>query len=132
MCLPSGKPTGLHGTNLVSTKAMPGDHTLSPAPTVNTITAGTDLAFAVTVHDGGDSQEVGIKVTLTIQQSPAIVKTLTIDVINPGQDKTVTFSNLGVVKFAQKEDINVDVAPVPGEGNVGNNKATYPVIFSLG
>jgi hypothetical protein len=128
----SGKPTGLHGTNLVSTKAMPGDHTLSPSPTVNTITAGTDLAFAVTVHDGGDSQEVGIKVTLTIQQSPAIVKTLTIDVINPGQDKTVTFSNLGVVKFAQKEDINVDVAPVPGESNTGNNKATYPVIFSLG
>jgi hypothetical protein len=127
-----GKVTGLHGTNLVSTKAMPGDHTLSPSPTVNTITAGTDLAFAVTVHDGGDSQEVGIKVTLTIQQSPAIVKTLTIDVINPGQDKTVTFSNLGVVKFAQKEDINVDVAPVPGEGNTANNKATYPVIFSLG
>jgi CARDB protein len=128
----SGKPTGLHGTNLVATKAMPGSHTLAPAPTVNTITAGTDLAFDVTVHNGGDSQEVGIKVTLTIQQSPAIVKTQTIRLIDPGQDKTVTFTNLGTVKFAQKENINVDVAPVPGEQTVTNNKATYPVIFSLG
>ena len=128
----TGKPTGLHGTNLVSTKAQPSGQALAPAPTVNTITATTNLAFAVTVHDGGNSQEVGIKVTLTIQQDPAIVKTLTIPVINPGQDKTVTFTDLGQVKFAQKENINVDVAPVPGEGNTANNKATYPVIFSLG
>jgi hypothetical protein len=126
-----GKPTGLHGTNLVSTTAEPGGHALSP-DTVNTITATTNLAFAVTVHDGGDSQEVGIKVTLTIQQDPVISKTLTIRLINPGQDKTVTFTNLGQVKFAQKENVNVDVAPVPGEQTLTNNKATYPVIFSLG
>ena len=36
----------------------------------NTVTASTDLAFDVTIHDGGDSQEVGIKVTLTIDKTP--------------------------------------------------------------
>jgi len=28
--------------------------------------------------------------------------------------------------------VQVDVAPVPGEHNTSNNKASYPVIFSLG
>jgi hypothetical protein len=126
-----GKVTGVHGTNLVGTKAEPGGQQLSTS-TENTVTATTDLAFAVTVEDSGDAQEVGIKVTLTIQQDPAIVKTLTIPVINPGQQKTLTFTNLGQVKFAQKEQVNVDVAPVAGEVKTDNNKASYPVIFSLG
>lgn len=127
----SSTPTGLHGTNIVATKVLPSGQDLSETD-VNTITAGTNLAFAVEVHDGGDSQEVRIKVTLTIQQTPVITKTMTIDLINPGQDKTVTFSDLGTVKFAQKEQIDVDVAPVPGEHDIDNNKASYPVIFSLG
>jgi hypothetical protein len=126
-----GKVTGLHGTGIVGTKALPGGQALSTT-TQNTVTATTNLAFAVTVEDTGDSQEVGIKVTLTIQQNPAIVRTETIPVINPKQQKTVTFSNLGQVKFAQKEQVLVDVKPVPGETYLVNNKATYPVIFSLG
>jgi hypothetical protein len=126
-----GKPTGVHGTNLVSVKAEPGDQALVPG-TENTVTATPNLAFVVTVEDSGDSQEVGIKVTLTIQQSPVVSKTQTISVINPGQQKSVTFTNLGSVKFAAKEQVNVDVAPVPGEVKTDNNKASYPVIFSLG
>jgi hypothetical protein len=127
-----GTPTGVHGTNIVSTKANPGGHLLSTS-TENTVTASTDLAFVVTVHDGGGSQEVGIKVTLTIQKpGGAIVKTKTIAVINPGQDTTVTFSDLGGVPFARKTTLNVDVAPVPHEADASNNKASYPVIFSLG
>ena len=65
-----GTPTGLHGTNIVSTKANPGGQVLSET-NENTVTASTDLAFVVTVHDGGDSQEVGIQVTLTIDKTAA-------------------------------------------------------------
>jgi hypothetical protein len=126
-----GTPTGLHGSALISTKAQPGNQVLSQS-TENTVTATTNLAFEVTVEDSGNSQEVGIKVTLTIQQNPAIVKTLTIPIINPGQQKSVTFRNLGQVKFATKENVNVDVAPVRGETKLDNNKGSYPVIFSLG
>ena len=127
-----GTPTGKHGTNIVSTKANPGGHVLSET-NENTVTASTDLAFAVTVHDGGDSQEVGIKVTLTIDKTPtSIVRTKTIDLINPGQDVTVSFSDLGSVPFARKTFVHVDVARVPGESDPTNNKASYPVIFSLG
>ncbi len=127
-----GTPTGIHGTNIVDTKVLPGGLTLSQV-NENTVTATTDLQFVVTIADSGDSQEVGIKVTLTIQKAQgAIVKTQTVDLINPGQTKSVTFKNLGQVPFAQRTTINVDVAPVPGEHNTANNKGSYPVIFSLG
>jgi hypothetical protein len=126
-----GTPTGIHGTNIVSVKVQPGGQTLSET-SENTITATTDLAFVVTILDSGDSQEVGIKVTLTIQKPQgAIVRTQTVDLINPGQQKSVTFSDLGQVPFAQKTQVNVDVAPVPGEHNTDNNKASFPAIFSL-
>ena len=127
-----GTPTGIHGTNIADVKVLPGGQTLSQA-NENTVTATTDLQFVVTIADSGDSQEVGIKVTLTIQKPQgAIVKTQTVDLINPGQTKSVTFKNLGQVPFAQRTTVNVDVAPVAGERNTTNNKASYPVIFSLG
>jgi hypothetical protein len=127
-----GTTGGLHGTGIVKTVALPGSQELSET-TENTVTATTDLGFAVTVEDTGDSQEVQIKVTLTIQQSPTpIVQTKTIDLINPGEQKTVVFRNLGQVQFATKTTVKVDVAPVPQEKNTDNNSKAYPVIFSLG
>ena len=127
-----GTSGGLHGTGIVKTVALPGNQELSQT-TENTVTASTDLGFAVTVEDTGDSQEVQIKVTLTIQQSPTpIVQTKTIDLINPGEQKTIVFRNLGQVQFATKTTVKVDVAPVPQEKNTSNNSAAYPVIFSLG
>ena len=127
-----GTPTGIHGTNIVDVKTLPGGQTLSTS-TTNTVVATTGLAFVVTIQDSGDSQEVGIKVTVTIQKPQgAIVKTKTLALINPGQTKSITIGDLGQVPFAQKTSVNVDVATVPGEHNSDNNKATYPVIFSLG
>ena len=97
------------------------------------MTASTNLAFAVTVQDTGDNQEVSIQVTLTIQRSPQnIVKKGTIDLINPKETKTLTFGNLGQPPFGVKTTIKVDIQPVPGEKFTGNNSAEYPVIFSLG
>ena len=127
-----GTPSGIHGTNVVSTKAEPGDQVLSTT-TENTVTASTNLGFKVTVHNGGGSQEVGIKVTLTISKAGgAIVKTQTIKVINPGADASITFTDLGGVPFARRTSVDVAVAPVPHEKDATNNKASYPVIFSLG
>jgi hypothetical protein len=127
-----GTPTGIHGTNIVDTKTLPGGQTLSPTDT-NTVVATTGLAFVVTIQDSGDSQEVGIKVTVTIQKPQgAIVRTKRLALINPGQTKSITIGDLGQVPFAQKTTVNVDVATVPGEHNTDNNKASYPVIFSLG
>jgi hypothetical protein len=127
-----GTPTGLHGTNIISTKALPANQVLQQDAD-NTVVASTDLAFALTIEDSGDSQEVQIKCTLTVEGANGpIVKTQTIDVINPGEQKTVVFKDLGQVKFATKTTLKVDVKAVPGETKIDNNSASYPVIFSLG
>ena len=127
-----GTSTGLHGTNIESVKVVPGDQTLSTS-TENTVEASTDLAFAVAVANSGDSQEVKIEVTLTIQQSPTpIVKKQTIDIINPGETKTVVFRDFPSVDFGERRIMRIDVDPVPDEKTTSNNSAEYPVIFSLG
>ena len=57
-----------------------------------------------------------IEVTLTIQQSPTpIVKKQTIDIINPGETKTVIFRDFPSVDFGERRIMRIDVDPVPGE-----------------
>ena len=126
-----GTVSGLHGTNIESVAAEPAGQTLSSSQ-LNTVTASTDLAFAVTVKDSGDGQEVHIPVTLTISggQTP-ITRTKYIQVINPGETVTVTFGNLGAVSIATQHTLRVDVRPVPGEVNKANNSGSYPIILSL-
>ena len=100
----------------------------------NQITASTDLAFQVTVQNSGDFQEFNVGVTLTIQKSPKpIVLRKKISVINAGETRTVTFTNIDINGlFGLPTTIKVDVEPVPGEGTTTNNSAEYKVIFSLG
>ena len=129
-----GTVKGLHGTNLVGTKALPAGTPLSTTAET-TVKATTDLAFAVTVKNSGDYQEVGVVVTMTLQRDnggKALVQTKTIDHINPGEEKTVEFSNLNVTGFfALNSHLRINVKPVKGEVYVSNNKASYPVIFTL-
>ena len=111
---------------------MPGGQQLSTS-TETTVTASTSLAFEVSVKDTGNSQEVQIPVTLTIQATPnPIVKKATIGVINPGETRTVTFRITEQPPFGTPTRIKVDVQPVPAEKTISNNSAEYPVIFSLG
>ena len=131
-----GTPAGLHGSALGPVKALPDGKTLVAGSSAsdNEITASTDLAFQVTVQDSGDFQEFNVGVTLTIQKSPKpIVLRKRIPVINAGETKTVTFTNIDINGlFGLPTTIKVDVAPVPGETKTDNNSAEYRVIFSLG
>jgi hypothetical protein len=120
---------GAHGHNLVSVKVV-GGATLSTEE-LNEIVATTDLSFQVTFENSGDSTETGVQVTLTIQKSPEpIVRRQTVDVTEPGQEKTVTFRNISNVPFVRRTALQVEVNEVPRETNLSNNTAEYPVIFS--
>jgi hypothetical protein len=125
---------GLHGTNVVSTKALPKGTELSTSTRLPVV-ASTSLAFQVTVEDSGDSAEVQIPVTLTITGgSKPIVKRQTIRFINAKEQVPVTFRNIQLdpsFLASQSTSIKVDVKAVPNEHNVTNNTETYPVIFSL-
>jgi hypothetical protein len=131
-----GSAGGKHGSALGPVKALPDGKTLVPGASAsdNEITASTDLAFQVTVEDSGDFQEFNVGVTLTIQKSPKpIVLRKKIPVINAGETKTVTFTNIDINGlFGLPTTIKVDIEPVPGETTTTNNSAEYKVIFSLG
>ena len=125
-----GTPGGLHGSGIAYVKAQPSQQLLSTT-TTTTVKVSVQLAFEVGVTDTGDSQEVGIKVTLTIpKQSQPIVKTATIPLIDAGETKTVKFTVGTLVPFGQTS-VKVDVTPVKGETNTANNSFEYPVIFTL-
>lgn len=127
-----GSPSGLHGTGLAFTKVLPEGTQISPT-IETTIKASTQLGFEVGVTNTGESQEVQIQVTLTIPKQPqAIVKKATIDLIDVGETKSVTFKEFPEVPFGEKTTVQVSVRPVTGEKNTSNNSAEYPVIFSLG
>jgi hypothetical protein len=122
---------GLHGSALQYVKALPSGDRLSPTEE-NTVITSTDLGFAVGVENSGNAQEVGIQVTLTIQKQPQpIVKTKTIQVIDPGQVKQVVFKNFGSVPLVSKTTLKVDIAPVPHEARTENNSGSYSIIFSF-
>lgn len=122
---------GLHGNQISAVRVQPGDQTLS-ATEDNTVEASDRLTFQVVVRNSGDSQETQVPVTLTIQQNPPIRKRQVIELINPGDTKTLTFGDLGQVSFTTRNVVKVNVEPVAGEQNTGNNTAEYVVIFTLG
>jgi hypothetical protein len=122
------------GTGIVSTSVLPGETELSTEET-NTIELSTDLTFSVTIENSGCAQEVGLKVRLTIQQSPRpITAQRTIDLIDSGDEATVTFPDLQdrTPDLDQRTSITVEVDPVPRESNTSNNTENYPVQFSVG
>ena len=123
-------PAGLHGNQLVSTQAQPGDQTLS-LDQENTVIASDELAFQVLVRNSGDFQETQVEVTLTILQAEPITKTATIPLVNTGESKVATFSDFTNITFATSTTLKVTVEPVAGEQKTDNNTAEYPVIFTL-
>jgi hypothetical protein len=86
----------------------------------------------VLVKNSGESQETQVKVSLTIQQSPQPIRDEQfIDLINPGETKTVVFRDLGTVSFGTRTTLKVNIEPVAGETNTANNTAEYQIIFTL-
>jgi hypothetical protein len=128
-----GTPGGKHGDALVSVKVLPQGDTLSTS-TATTVKVSADLSFVATVEDSGDSQEVNVPVTLTIDAGgKPIVKRRTIQLIQPAQQQTVTFGNfdLPTTAFGAKATVKVAVGRVHGEVVTSNNSASYTVFFTL-
>jgi len=128
-----GTPGGKHGDGLVSVKVEPQGDTLT-TDTATTVKVSADLSFVVTVEDSGDSQEINVPVTLTIDAGgKPIVNRKTIQVIQAAQQETVTFGNfnLPTSAFGAKATVKVEVGAVAGEINTANNAASYTVFFTL-
>ena len=131
-----GTASGVHGSNLLGTKAVGGGKSVQ-LTTANptTIFVSADLKIEATVADSGGFQEVNIPVVMTVSVGG---KTLlkarkVITGLQPAEQTVVSFGNLQLTPnaFGHAASITIDVKPVPGEQKLDNNTATYPVFFSL-
>jgi hypothetical protein len=131
-----GSPSGVHGDNLVSTKAVGGGHTVTlTASSPSTVFVSADLAIQVTVEDSGNFEEVNVPVTMTVKVGGKTLLTQRklITGIQPAEQQTLSFTNLQLTPdaFGHNASITIDVKAVAGEQKLDNNTATYPVFFSL-
>lgn len=131
-----GTTSGVHGTALLGTKAVGGGKsvqlsTLNPT----TIDVSADLTIQATVADSGNFREVDIPVTLTVSVGGKTLLTQkkTIAGLQAAEQTVVSFGNLQLTPdaFGHSASITIAVKKVPGEQNLDNNTATYPVFFML-
>jgi hypothetical protein len=133
LALPAGSALTRGGaTNaftVVRVEALPDGHALAHGQ-VNTVVAITALAFRVAVRNESDVARRP-KVTLRINRgtfSDPLIVTRPVGLVGPHGTKTVTFSRLGNMAFAQKNNLIVRVA-----GHAARTRfAVYRVIFALG
>lgn len=126
-----GAPVGL---SLVSVVAEPNSITLTPG-IAETIPESSNLHWAVTVLNGGSYVENNIKVSASLSYgtTPVDVQTNTIATINPGQQilLSVPGPQASAVKLGTLGLLHVQVATVPGEQNIANNAADYPITVTF-
>jgi hypothetical protein len=121
---------GPRGNGIQSVRVQPGGQELVRGED-NEVEQSADLAFDVLVENSGESQETQVKVVLIIRQDPQIRKEQVIDVINPDETQTVTFTGFENLEFSTQTTLQVQVEPVEGERNTNNNTAEYRIIFTL-
>jgi hypothetical protein len=131
-----GRVTGVHGSELVGTEAVSGGQTKTlTASSPTTVDVAANLAFKVSFKNAGNFQEVKIPVTLTVTVfgKTVVNKKKLVLSIRAGETATVSFTNLNLPPsaFGANATVHVEVAKVPGETNLANNRASYPVFFSL-
>lgn len=133
---PTGKVTGLHGSELNKTEAVNGatvKELSTSGPT--TVDVSPNLQFRVTFTNAGNFEEVQVPVTLTVSvfKKTVLTKKQTVPSILKQQTKSVSFGNLQLPTsaFGANATVHVEIGKVPGEANLANNSASYPVFFSL-
>lgn len=129
-----GAVHGLHGVQLVSVSES--GKALNPGR-LNTVTYTSKLSFTITIKNGGNFQEVGVPVKLTLLHagSQPITKTATISTIARGAHATVSIGGLfpppSQPQYSAPYTLRVFAGPVPGERNKSNNGGQYRVAFKV-
>jgi hypothetical protein len=128
-----GEPTGpgLHGSGLDST--FYGEVQLQPGVT-NRLTYEPGTGFVVNFTNQGENDEFDVKVTLRISREGGdpITTSTTIPQVAAGEAATAELPLDEQPPLDTAVTIRVNVARVPGEEKIDNNKADYPALFSRG
>ena len=128
-----GEPTGpgLHGSGLDST--LYGETQLQPGVT-NRLTYEPGTGFVVNFTNQGENDEFDVKVTLRITREGGdpITTSTTIPQVAAGEAAQAELPLDEQPPLDTAVTVRVNVARVPGEEKVDNNKADYPALFSRG
>lgn len=125
---PGTPAPGLHGTGLQSVTV--GQTKLNPAG-ANRLPAAADTAFVVSFTNQGENDEFDVRVVLRIEGGPKALRVAkTVATVARGQTAEVTLPLGQKPPTGTPVTVNVEVAKVPGEQKVDNNKASYDVFFT--
>jgi hypothetical protein len=127
-----GQPTGpgLHGTQLDSVTF--GSTTLQSGVT-NRLTYAPGTEFVVKLTNGGENDEFQVKVSVRIKAGTQnTTLTGTVDKIAKGTAAEVRLALKKTPPIDAATTITVQIAAVPGEKKLDNNKADYPALFTRG
>ncbi len=126
---PAGGPIapGTHGSALKGVSV--GATTLEPSPTINHVSGGANPTFTVMVEDSGSNSETNVKVSVSVTtEGRTVSASHVIDKTEPGNTASVDIPVTGVTLGAASR-VGVEIASVPGETDLENNKGSYIVIF---
>ena len=121
---------GLHGNGMGSVSVKPGDTALSPGGATE-VKATPNLSFDVEVMNQGEHEEteVPVKVSITGAGKPIVVEQ-ELDTIAAGETKTVSIPLAASPPTGRPVTVEVQIAGVPGEKNLDNNKDEFAVVFT--
>ena len=125
----TGTPApGLHGTGLESVTV--GQTKLNPDG-ANRLPAAADTAFVVRFTNQGENDEFDVRVVLRVEGGPKALRVAkTVDTVARGQTAEVTLELGQKPPTGTAVTVKVEVAKVPGEQKLDNNKASYDVFFT--
>lgn len=115
--------TGTHGVGLLSVSA---NGVALSSDTTNELPAST-RTIDVQVQNQGESEESGVRVTVTLNGKTS---SGTIETIAAGATETVSIQLSEAPAIGTETTMNVLIAPVPGEGVTDNNSGDYQVTFN--
>lgn len=120
---------GAHGTGVAS--ATLGGQALTPGGQAANVSAAEDLSLTLQVANQGENTETDVKVSVTIGRGADAIKAeKVLDTIAAGETKAVEIPIADQPPTGQNVPVAIDVAKVPGEEKLDNNKATYSAIFT--
>lgn len=130
---PVAPNTALRGHRIMSVIATPIERRLTRTGT--SVPASNELAWRVTLLNGGDFVESAVRVVALFRypgEKPVVHRTTVRT--EPGKPFTVRFRGPAVdaLLLGVRGTLDVRVAPVQGERNTGNNRVVYPVTITFG
>ena len=123
----SAPVTGNHGSALKGVGVGP--TTLEGEPTLNHVTGGGSPTFTVQIENSGEFPETIVKVDVAVTAGgKQITASHVIEKTEPGKTAGVDIPVTGIPLGAAAK-VEVNIAAVPGENDLENNKGTFLAVF---